>query len=76
VIAEPGARGARVVERRLGLLFDVSMLRLGGGGIAGEWGATDRAEAVAAVRAAHQAGITLFDVAPTYGDSEAEIVIR
>jgi aryl-alcohol dehydrogenase-like predicted oxidoreductase len=52
------------------------MLRLGGGGIAGEWGATDRAEAVAAVRAAHQAGITLFDVAPTYGDSEAEIVIR
>jgi aryl-alcohol dehydrogenase-like predicted oxidoreductase len=51
------------------------VLTLGGGGIAGEWGTTDRKEAVATVRAAHAAGINLFDVAPTYGDGEAELVV-
>ena len=39
-------------------------------------GATDRAEAVATVHAAIDAGITCLDVAPTYGtDSEAERVV-
>ena len=62
-------------QRRLGRLFDVSVLTLGGGGIAGEWGSTDHAEAVATVRAAFDAGINLFDVAPTYGDGQAETVV-
>ena len=53
----------------------VSALTLGGGGISGAWGGTDRAEAVATVHAALDAGITMLDVAPTYGaDHEAERV--
>jgi aryl-alcohol dehydrogenase-like predicted oxidoreductase len=66
----------RVMERRsLGRLFDVSVLTLGGGGIAGEWGATDRGEAVGTVRRAYDQGITLFDVAPSYGNGRAEAVV-
>jgi aryl-alcohol dehydrogenase-like predicted oxidoreductase len=61
--------------RELGRLWPVSALTLGGGGIAGEWGATSRAEAVATVREAVTLGITLIDVAPTYGDGEAELVV-
>ena len=54
----------------------VSALTLGGGGIGGVLGPTDRAEAVATVHAAIDAGITHLDVAPTYGaDSEAEQVV-
>ncbi|HYU50675.1 MAG TPA: aldo/keto reductase [Candidatus Limnocylindria bacterium] len=64
------------MERRpLGSLFDVSVLTLGGGGIGQVWGATDRSESVATVRAAYDAGITFFDVAPSYGSGEAETVI-
>jgi aryl-alcohol dehydrogenase-like predicted oxidoreductase len=62
-------------RRRLGRLFDVSALTLGGGGIGREWGPTDRDEAVATVHSAMGAGITLFDVAPSYGDGEAERVL-
>jgi aryl-alcohol dehydrogenase-like predicted oxidoreductase len=64
-----------VERRRLGNLFDVSVLTLGGGGIGRVWGPTDRAESVATVRAAYDAGITFFDVAPSYGPGEAETVI-
>jgi aryl-alcohol dehydrogenase-like predicted oxidoreductase len=53
----------------------VSSLTLGGGGIGGIWGPTDRREAVATVRTAVDAGITLLDTAPSYGDGEAESVI-
>jgi len=53
----------------------VSALSLGGGGIGGTWGPRTRDESVATVRAAVDAGITLIDVAPTYGNGEAEIVI-
>jgi aryl-alcohol dehydrogenase-like predicted oxidoreductase len=64
------------MERRpLGRLFDVSVLTLGGGGIGQVWGATDRSESVATVRGAYDAGITFFDVAPSYGSGEAETVI-
>ena len=38
-------------------------------------GKTDRAEAVATVQAAVEAGITLIDLAPLYGRGEAEAVI-
>src|SRR5215213_1709729 len=62
--------------RDFGQLGPVSALTLGGGGIGGVLGPTDRAEAVATVHAAIDAGITSLDVAPTYGtDNEAEQVV-
>lgn len=61
--------------RTFGRLGRVSALSLGGGGIAGNWGATDRDEAIATVREAVDSGITLIDVAPTYGGGEAELAI-
>ncbi|MEM9622798.1 MAG: aldo/keto reductase [Pseudomonadota bacterium] len=62
-------------RNRLGNLFDVSALTLGGGGIGQVWGDTTQAEAVDTVLAAYQAGITFFDMAPLYGDGEAERVM-
>jgi aryl-alcohol dehydrogenase-like predicted oxidoreductase len=59
----------------LGGLWPVSALTLGGGGLGQLWGATDRREAVATGREALDAGITLLDVAPRYGDGEAERVL-
>ena len=53
----------------------VSSLTLGGGGIGQVWGPTDRDEAVATVRAAVDAGISFLDLAPGYGNGEAELVI-
>ena len=61
--------------RTLGRLWPVSALTLGGGGLGQVWGPTTRDEAVATVREAVDAGITLVDVAPTYGDGEAERVV-
>ena len=61
--------------RRFGSLGEVSALTLGGGGLGQLWGPTTREECVATVRAAVDAGITLLDVAPSYGDGEAERVI-
>jgi aryl-alcohol dehydrogenase-like predicted oxidoreductase len=61
------------MERRtFGPLGEVSALTLGGGGIGQVWGATTRDEAVATIHAALDAGITMLDVAPSYGDGEAE----
>ena len=59
----------------MGTLWPVSALTLGGGGIGQLWGPTSRAEAVATVRAAVDAGITLLDLAPLYGEGEAERVV-
>lgn len=61
--------------RTLGRLWPVSALSLGGGGLGQVWGQTTRDEAVATVREAVDAGITLIDVAPSYGDGEAERVV-
>lgn len=62
--------------RTLGPLGPVSALTLGGGGLGQVWGETTRAEAIATVREAVDSGITLLDMAPSYGrDSEAERVI-
>lgn len=61
--------------RTLGPVGEVSALTLGGGGIGAVWGPTSRAEAVATVREAVDAGITLLDLAPSYGDGEAERVV-
>ena len=62
--------------RNFGRLGTVSALTLGGGGIGQVWGTTDRAEAVATVHAAIDAGITHLDLAPSYGnDFESERVV-
>ena len=62
-------------SRNLGGLWPVSALTLGGGGIGQLWGDTTRDECVAVVRAAVDSGITLLDMAPAYGQGEAERVI-
>jgi aryl-alcohol dehydrogenase-like predicted oxidoreductase len=59
----------------LGRLWPVSALTLGGGGIGQLWGATTREECVATVRTAVDRGITLLDMAPAYGNGEAESVV-
>src|ERR1700761_3081468 len=58
-----------------GRLAPVSLLTLGGGGLGQLWGPTTREECVATVRAAVDAGITLLDLAPRYGDGKAEQVV-
>jgi aryl-alcohol dehydrogenase-like predicted oxidoreductase len=68
-----------VETRPFGHLGLVSALGLGGGGIGGVYGSVARAEAVATVRAAVDSGITLLDLAPTYGPGErtpdAELIV-
>ena len=61
--------------RQLGQLWPVSSLALGGGGVGQLWGETTREECVATVRDAVDHGITLLDMAPRYGDGEAEVVV-
>ncbi len=61
--------------RQLGNLWPVSELTIGGGGLGQIWGETDRTEAVATLKAAIDAGITLIDMAPLYGRGEAEQVV-
>lgn len=60
--------------RKLGNLWPVSALTLGGGGLGRVWGETTRDEAVATLRLAVERGITLIDLAPLYGRGEAEAV--
>ena len=62
-------------KRSFGRLGEISVLTLGGGGIGQVWGPTSRDEAVATVREAVDRGITFLDVAPSYGNGEAESVI-
>ena len=62
-------------RRQFGPLGLVSALTLGGGGIGQVWGQTTRDESVATVREAVEAGIAFLDVAPGYGDGEAERVV-
>jgi aryl-alcohol dehydrogenase-like predicted oxidoreductase len=61
--------------RSFGRLGAVSALTLGGGGLGQLWGPTTREECVATAREAVDSGITLLDMAPSYGDGEAEVVI-
>jgi aryl-alcohol dehydrogenase-like predicted oxidoreductase len=58
-----------------GNLPPVSILTLGGGGLGMLWGPTTFDECVATVHEAVAAGITLFDLAPRYGDGKAEEVV-
>ncbi len=62
-------------KHQLGTVGDVSVLALGGGGLGKLWGPTTREEAIATARLAVDRGITLLDMAPRYGDGEAEAVI-
>lgn len=62
-------------KRSFGILGEISALTLGGGGIGQVWGRTTREEAVATVREAIDSGIDFLDVAPSYGNGEAESVI-
>jgi len=62
-------------QRMLGNHFPVSSLTLGGGGLGMLWGETTETECVATVRAAVDAGITLLDMAPRYGDGKAEDIV-
>jgi aryl-alcohol dehydrogenase-like predicted oxidoreductase len=59
----------------LGELWPVSALTLGGAGLGQLWGSTSHDEAIATVREAVDAGINLIDLAPRYGDGEAEHVV-
>ena len=62
-------------NRSFGSMGEVSCLTLGGGGIGQVWGPTSREEAVATVREAVESGITFLDLAPSYGNGEAESVV-
>jgi len=62
-------------QNSFGGLGRVSTLTLGGGGLGQLWGATTFEECVATVKAAVDAGITLLDLAPRYGDGKAERVV-
>ncbi|MDA0799168.1 MAG: aldo/keto reductase [Chloroflexi bacterium] len=61
--------------RPFGKLGTVSALTLGGGGLGQLWGTTTRDECIATAREAPELGITLLDMAPSYGNGEAESVI-
>ncbi len=61
--------------RQLGQLWPASVLTLGGGGIGQLWGQTTREECISVVHEAVDNGITLLDMAPGYGNGEAEVVI-
>ena len=62
-------------QRPFGKLGSVSVLTLGGGGLGQLWGITTREECIATALAAPELGITLLDMAPSYGNGEAESVI-
>jgi aryl-alcohol dehydrogenase-like predicted oxidoreductase len=62
-------------QHSFGQLPPVSTLTLGGGGLGMLWGQTTFEECVATVHAAVDAGITLLDLAPRYGDGKAEEVV-
>ena len=61
--------------RPFGKLGVASALTLGGGGLGQVWVPTTRDECVATVREAVESGIDVLDLAPTYGNGEAESVI-
>jgi aryl-alcohol dehydrogenase-like predicted oxidoreductase len=54
---------------------EVSVAGLGSAAISGSYGATDRDEALAIIRAALDAGITLIDVGDFYGMGTAELMV-
>lgn len=67
--------GEIMQQRAFGRLGPVSSLTLGGGGLGQLWGSTTREECIATTLEAVESGINLLDLAPVYGNGEAEIVI-
>ncbi len=64
------------MERRtLGVAGPVSAVGLGCMGMSGAYGPTDRADAIATVRAALDAGITLVDTGDFYGMGHNELLV-
>jgi aryl-alcohol dehydrogenase-like predicted oxidoreductase len=61
--------------RRLGDGLDVTALGLGLMGMSGVYGAADDDESVATIRAALDAGVTLFDNAEAYGGGHSEEIL-
>jgi aryl-alcohol dehydrogenase-like predicted oxidoreductase len=55
--------------------LEVSEISFGASSLAGVFHSVDETEAIATVRAALDAGITYFDVAPAYGGTRAETVL-
>ncbi|WP_409462736.1 aldo/keto reductase [Amycolatopsis sp. GA6-003] len=51
--------------------LEVSRIAFGTGGFGGQWGSFDEDTAIAAIRRAHELGITLFDTARAYGTAES-----
>ena len=68
-------RVSSMENREFGSLGQISVLTLGGGGIGQVWGPTSHEEAVATVHEAVEAGIAFLDVAPSYGNGKAELVL-
>lgn len=57
--------------------LSLSVVGFGAWAIGGRhWGGTDTADAIAAVHAAIEAGITWFDTAPIYGDGQSDVLLR
>lgn len=55
--------------------LEVTPIAYGTWQFGGEWGAVDEADAVAAIRRAHQLGIDLFDTAQAYGWGASERIL-
>jgi aryl-alcohol dehydrogenase-like predicted oxidoreductase len=64
-----------VEQRTLGVAGPVSAVGLGCMGMSGAYGPTDRAEAIATIHAALDAGITLLDTGDFYGMGHNELLI-
>ena len=62
-------------QHSFGMIWPVSVLTLGGGGLGMVWGETTFEECVATAHDAVAAGINLIDLAPTYGNGKAEEVV-
>ncbi len=63
-------------QRTLGAAGPVSVIGLGCMGMSGAYGPADRAESIATIRAATEAGVTLLDTGDFYGQGHNELLIH
>ena len=65
--------GGQMKQRRLGGTgYQVSEVGFGSWALGGEWGEVSEADAMGALHAALDAGVTFFDTADVYGDGRSE----
>ena len=65
-----------VKYRRFGSTdWDVSSVGFGSWAIGAEWGSVDDDESLAALNAAAESGVNLFDTADVYGDGRSERLV-